>query len=481
MFKFLKEKFTGWLGKEKKEEPKEAGAPKETPKTKEKPKEKKETRVESSKKVEKKKEDKSPRKEKKELAKEESPVEKTKSEIPAEKAPEVKEKPSEKQKEEIKEEPKKTEEKPIEKKSFFTKLKEKFISEEAEKAPETVEEKTEEVPVREEPSPKTEIPVETKVRAPEKSIEKVEETPKEFLKEELKEEEPQGFFSKLKQKLTTSELKKDEFEEMFMELELSLLENNVALEVVDKIRESLAKDLVGIQVKKSEADEKILSSLKSAISQVLIEPPNLIEKIKSHKGKFVILFFGINGTGKTTSIAKLAWKLKQEGISCVLAAGDTFRAASIEQLETHANKIEVPIVKGEYGKDPASVAFDAIKYAEKNKIQVVLIDTAGRMYTHGNLMREMEKIVKVSQPEMKIFVGESITGNDALDQARSFNETAGIDGIILSKADVDDKAGTILSVSYITGKPILFLGVGQEYKDLQVFSKEKVFEGLGLE
>lgn len=302
--------------------------------------------------------------------------------------------------------------------------------------------------------------------------------------EEVEEEveEKKGFFGFLAKKLTTSELKENDFDDAFEELEFILLENNVALGVVDKIKEGLKKELVGKRFSKKEVEEKILDALKDTIEDLLIEPPSLEDLIKEKKdGPFVILFFGINGSGKTTSIAKLAWKLKDRGYGVVLAAGDTFRAASIEQLEKHANKVGVDIVKGDYGKDPASVAFDAIAYAKKQRKNVVLIDTAGRMYTKQNLMREMEKIVKVAKADLKIFVGESITGNDATEQAKMFHETAGIDGIILSKADVDEKAGTILSVSHVTGKPIYFLGVGQEYGDLEDFSRKGVLKNLGLD
>jgi fused signal recognition particle receptor len=292
-----------------------------------------------------------------------------------------------------------------------------------------------------------------------------------------------GFFGKLAKRLTTSELAEKEFDEFFDEFEFTLLEHNVALGVVDKIRESLNKSLVGKKFSSKEVEGKILGALKGAIEGVLIEPEDLIGKIKAKGGKdpFVILFFGINGSGKTTSVAKLAHKLKKEGFGVVMAAGDTFRAASIEQLETHGERLGIEVVKSDYGKDPASVAFDAISHAKKKKAKVVLIDTAGRMYTRSNLMREMEKIVKVSKPDLKIFVGESITGNDATEQAKMFAETAGIDGIILSKADVDEKAGTILSVSWVTGKPIFYLGVGQNYEDLQVFSKNSVLKNLGLD
>lgn len=298
--------------------------------------------------------------------------------------------------------------------------------------------------------------------------------------EVLKEAE-EGFFSRLKKKLTSSVLTQEQFDEIFQELEITLLENNVALSAVQKIHDSLSKDLVNISVKKDKINETIKNSLKEAILAVLVEGDDLFKKIEKSLETYIILFFGINGGGKTTSVAKLAYLLKKKGISCVLGAADTFRAASIEQLEEHAGKIGVPIVKGNYGADPASVAFDTIQYAKKNKIKVALIDTAGRMYTNSNLLREMEKIVRVANPNLKIFVGESITGNDATEQAKTFNDSIGIDGIILTKADVDEKAGTILSVSHVTGKPIYFLGVGQKYEDFKEFKKADVLKGLGLE
>ena len=324
-------------------------------------------------------------------------------------------------------------------------------------------------------------------KIPEKNIIEKIEVEEIIEKEEIKEqeitEEPkkEGFFSKLFKKFSSAKITKEIFNEIFQELEIILLENNVALEVVEKIRENLSKSLIGTEIKRAEIEDKITESLKNSILDVLIEPDNLIEKIKNKKdGPFVILFFGINGSGKTTSIAKIAHKLKKAGISCIMAAADTFRAASIEQLQTHGKNLNVEVISKAYGSDPASVAFDAIQQAKKQHAKAVLIDTAGRMYTKQNLMREMEKIVRISKPDLKIFVGESITGNDATEQAKTFNETAGIDGIILSKADVDDKAGTILSVSYVTKKPIYYLGIGQNYDDLQDFKKSEVLKHLGL-
>lgn len=290
----------------------------------------------------------------------------------------------------------------------------------------------------------------------------------------LESEEKSSFFDKFKKKLTP-----ERFEELFSELEMIMLQNNVAYDAVQFIKKRLSEQLIGNNLSEISIEEK----LKEAIQEILINPPNLLKTIKDSlkiKKPFVIAFVGINGSGKTTSIAKVAHLLKKEKLSVCLAAADTFRAAAIEQLEIHANKLDVPIIKKDYNSDPASVGFEAIAYAKKHNIDVVLIDTAGRMNTKESLMKEMEKIIKVCQPDMKIFLGESITGNDATEQAKAFNDSISLDGIILSKADIDEKGGSALSVSYVTKKPILFLGTGQAYDDLEIFDKEKIIKGLGL-
>ncbi|MDD3940422.1 MAG: signal recognition particle-docking protein FtsY [Candidatus Pacebacteria bacterium] len=324
--------------------------------------------------------------------------------------------------------------------------------------------------------------VEPKLKAFDKEERKISEKIIEDIK--VEEEEKKGFFKKIFSGVNKIKISEEDFEAYSGDLEMILIENNVALEVSDKIIKQLRDTLVGKEFLKKEIEGQIKESLKDIIHSVLIEPFDLIEKIKDKKlsehKPYVILFCGINGTGKTTSIAKFGNLLKEKKLSCVFAAGDTFRAASIEQLKKHGTNLGIEVIAHDYGSDPASVGFDAIKYAEKNHIDVVLIDTAGRMHTEKNLMAQVEKIAKVCNPDTKLFVGESITGNDIIEQIKTFNQSVKIDGIILSKADIDEKGGTALSVGYTTEKPILYLGVGQEYKDLQKFDKNKFVESLGL-
>jgi len=295
-------------------------------------------------------------------------------------------------------------------------------------------------------------------------------------------DEEKGIFQKIKSsalgKITITDTEFDLYKD---DLEMILLENNVAMDVVLKILEELKDRVVGVEIPKKELETNLKINLREIIEGLLVEPFDLVERIKSSgSDPYIILFCGINGVGKTTTIAKFVKILKDEGVSSVLAAGDTFRAASIEQLKIHGNKLNVPVIAHDYGSDPAAVGFDAIKYAKKNKIDCVLIDTAGRMHTAKNLLAELGKVARVCKPDSKIFLGESISGNDSVSQVRAFDEAVSIDGIILSKADIDDKGGTALSVGFVTGKPILYLGVGQNYGDLEKFDKLKFVESLGL-
>lgn len=325
---------------------------------------------------------------------------------------------------------------------------------------------------------------EEKFQEKEAKEEKVEHPKEKIVKEPLQEEK-ESFFEKIKGKISKIKISEREFEVYSEELEMLLIENNVALEVAQKIINELKERVVGKEFLKKEIEDEIRDNLKEIISEILVEPFSIVDRIKEKaadqaKEPYVMLFCGINGTGKTTTIAKIADHLKRNKISCVLAAADTFRAASIEQLEKHGEKLGIKVVSHEYGADPAAVAFDAIKYAKRNFINCVLIDTAGRMHTAKNLIREIEKISRVCKPDLKLFVGESITGNDIIEQVKSFDWAINIDGIILTKADIDEKGGTALSVGYILKKPILYLGTGQEYNKIEVFDKQKFIEKLGL-
>ena len=336
---------------------------------------------------------------------------------------------------------------------------------------ETKLESSETVPLSE--SPKASEPISVS----EPAIQKIEEP-----KASEPAEQKKSFLQKVKSSFTYK-ISEEDFDKLFDDLEMLLLENNVALEVTEDLKKSLSKKLIGKEIKKDNLEKEIKTELKNSLDELIIDPVDPLTKIKEKKKSnvpFVILFFGINGTGKTTSIAKIANLLKENNISVVLAAADTFRAASIEQITEHAEKLGVPLIKHDYQTDPSAVGFDAIKYAKNHNIDVVLIDTAGRMHTKTNLLAEMEKICRVTSPDLKVFVAESIAGNDATEQAKAFNEMIGIDGSILSKADIDEKGGTIISVSHATRKPIFYLGTGQNYSDLKLFNKDEYIESLGL-
>ena len=370
---------------------------------------------------------------------------------------------------------------PKEEKSFFARIKEKISGKAEIKVQPSVDEPKEIPPKLEPASEKQKSSVKIQPEIPElKAEEKIEPIKK--TEEIMQEPEKRGFFAAIKEKIITTKIDNGQFEKLFWDMELALMENNVAMEAIEKIKNDLKEQLVEKPIKRTKVEETIRETLKGSIEGLFeASSLDLMHEIKNKKEKpYIIAFFGINGSCKTTSIAKIAKMLKDLKISCVLAASDTFRAASIEQLQQHADKIGINLIRQNYGSDPAAVAFDAIKHAKAKNIDVVLIDTAGRMHSNENLIAEMKKIIRVAKPDLKIFVGESITGNDCVEQAKTFNEAVGIDGIILAKADIDEKGGAAVSVSYVTKKPILYLGTGQKYGDLQPFSKEKIMRNIGL-
>lgn len=285
--------------------------------------------------------------------------------------------------------------------------------------------------------------------------------------------------SNLVGKITTTELKTKQLQPVLSDFKLSLLENDVAFPVAERICDEMGKRLDGVEVKRLDDRKEIV---KKNLGEVMLEILNTGKQVdllkmtdeKREKGKpLVIAFVGINGTGKTTSIAKIAKLFMKKGYTTVLAGSDTYRAGSIEQLEEHSKRLGLRMIKHKYGADPAAVAFDAIKHAEAHGINVVLIDTAGRIQTDKNLMNELAKVKRVVNPDLTLLVVDALTGNDAVMQAEEFNTSIGIDGTILTKVDADAKGGSALSVSYVTGKPILFIGVGQAYEDLQPFKPEQ--------
>ncbi len=334
-------------------------------------------------------------------------------------------------------------------------------------------------------SGETETPKEAKTETIEPTVSKKEgkislEEEEITVKEELIEDTKLGFLGRIKKSISTKKINETQFEEFFWDLEVVLLENGVAVEVIDKIKEDLKVDLVNTPLQRGKIEAIIRESLRKSMKEIFSIPTfNLMDKAKMKK-PLTILILGVNGTGKTSTIAKLIHLFQENHLRCVIGAADTFRAGSEEQLKVHADKLNVKLVKHQYGADPAAVAFDTKKYAESHGLDIALIDTAGRLHSNANLMDELKKVVRVVQPDIKLFIGESIAGNDVVEQAKEFDKAVGIDGIILTKLDVDEKGGAAVSVSYITGKPILYFCVGQEYKDLETFSIERMHKLLEI-
>jgi fused signal recognition particle receptor len=280
-------------------------------------------------------------------------------------------------------------------------------------------------------------------------------------------------------KVTTTELKPENLRPLLTDFKMNLVENDVAFPVAELVCDEMEKRLDKVQVKRLEDRRKIVEK---NLREVLLETMKTNSKIdllkaiqeKRKKGEpYVMVFVGINGTGKTTTIAKVCRFLNKKGYSAVIACSDTYRAGSIEQLEEHAKRLGTKMIKHAYGADPAAVAYDTISHAKAHGINVVLIDTAGRMQTNQNLMNELEKVKRVVKPDLTVLTVDSLIGNDAVMQAEEFNKCVGIDATILTKVDADIKGGSALSVTHITQKPILFIGTGQRYDDLEEFDPER--------
>ena len=281
------------------------------------------------------------------------------------------------------------------------------------------------------------------------------------------------------------ELTEKDLTKVLSELEIALLQSDIAQEVIDVIVTKLKSELIGTKLEKEQNAANIVQiKFRNAIVEMFSRSgevdlvKKIIEKKDKRGGPFIVVFLGINGTGKTTTVAKVAHFLRKHNISVVLAAGDTHRAGAIEQISLHAEKLSLKVITQRYGADPSAVGRDAIDYAKKHHIDVVLVDTAGRMQTAKNLMDEINKIVRVVKPDIKIFVGDSLAGNDTINQAREFFEYTNFDGAILTKIDADAKGGSAISIVHITSRPIVYLGIGQGYEDIIPFDAGRFIDSI---
>ena len=285
-----------------------------------------------------------------------------------------------------------------------------------------------------------------------------------------------GILDKIKAAVIEQEfiIEESSIKDILWDLEMALLESDVALPVAEKIVDSIKLELLGTRRKiGSDAGKIVEEALKKAILKVIsVDSFDFDEFVRKANKPVSIVFVGVNGTGKTTTIAKMAERFKSQNYSVVIAAGDTFRAGAIEQIDRHAQALGIKIIKHQEGADPAAIIYDAIQFAKAKHKDVVLADTAGRMHTNINLMDQLKKVCRVNNPDLIIFVDEAIAGNDAVERANLFNNAVPFNGSILTKADADSKGGAAISISYTTGKPILFLGVGQTYKDLVKFDPQ---------
>jgi fused signal recognition particle receptor len=298
-------------------------------------------------------------------------------------------------------------------------------------------------------------------------------------------------FSSVTSNISQKEITSKDLENSLSPIELDLLECDVAQEALDDIFGKLKKELLGFKLDKSQSLEDLIRSrLQSNILQMFVscKSIDLIKEIRnkseSKSGPFVIVFVGINGSGKTTTVAKIGNRLRSNGLSVVMAAADTHRSGAIEQLCAHGERLSLKVIAQRYGADPSAVGRDAVEFAKKHFVDVVLVDTAGRMQTSKNLMDEINKVVRVVKPDIKLFVGDSLAGNDTINQAREFYQYTNFDGAILTKADADSKGGSAISIVSITSKPILYFGIGQGYDDILPFHYDRflksIFEGYSL-
>ncbi|NIP40899.1 MAG: signal recognition particle-docking protein FtsY [Candidatus Aenigmarchaeota archaeon] len=360
--------------------------------------------------------------------------------------------------------------------------------------PPKVKKKVEKPPEEPKPEERVEEVIEEKQEVIEEEISKPEEKeePKEekrgFIatlrrkpeipKEEKEPEEKPTIRERVVGKVLERKVSEKDIDSLFEEMELGLIEANVAIETIDFLKERMKEHLAGKQLKRGEIEKEIRKTLENILVEIFDQGKVELEKLVKSKRPVSIVFLGFNGSGKTTSIAKLGRYLTGKKFKVVLAAGDTFRAASIEQLEVHGNRLGLKVIKHKYGADSAAVVYDAVEHAKSKGVDFVLADTAGRSHANRDLMDELKKVVRVNTPDLKILVMDSLTGNDLVEQAKKFDEAVGVDAMIFTKVDVNEKGGGMLSACHAVKKPILYIGLGQEYGDIEIFDARKFVKDL---
>ena len=268
------------------------------------------------------------------------------------------------------------------------------------------------------------------------------------------------------------------------ELEWVLLESDISSDAVTAVIDALRNNLIGARLRKGADLSKVVeAALKRSLRNLLSAgywdfDASIKSFIEAGDSPVVVMLVGVNGTGKTTTAAKIAKRLLDMNLSVIAAAGDTFRAGAIQQLEAHCENLGIRCISSERGGDTAAIARDTIESAQAKNIDVVLVDTAGRMQNKTNLMNELNKVRRVANPHLTLFVGDSLAGNDAVDQARMFQEIMKFDGAVLTKVDTDAKGGAGLSIAFATGRPIVFAGIGQGYDDLKQFDPDWLLEQM---
>ncbi|ELZ30938.1 cell division protein FtsY [Halogeometricum pallidum JCM 14848] len=275
-------------------------------------------------------------------------------------------------------------------------------------------------------------------------------------------------------------IEEEDLEDPLWELEMALLESDVEMHVAEEILETIRDKMIGESRKQVQTMGQLVhESLHDALYDVIsIGQFDFDQRIAEADKPITLTFTGVNGVGKTTSIAKMARYFEKQGLSVVIANGDTYRAGANEQIRKHAENLDTKLITHERGGDPAAVIYDGVEYAKAHDIDVVLGDTAGRLHTSNDLMAQLEKIDRVVSPDMTLFVDEAVAGQDAVERSKKFNDAAEIDGAILTKADADSNGGAAISIAYVTGKPILFLGVGQGYDDIERFDPQLMVDRL---